>query len=56
VLIDPSDVNVRFTYAEALEARGDLDAATKQIKRCLVQSPANERFLEALRRLNRTLP
>jgi len=56
VLIDPSDVNVRFTYAEALEARGDLDAANKQIKRCLVQSPANERFLEALRRLNGTLP
>jgi len=56
VLLDPSDVNVRFTYAEALEARGDGDEATKQVKRCLVQAPANERFLKTLRRLNRRLP
>ena len=56
VRLDPSNPEVRFLYAEALEAKGDINGAIEQIKRCLIQAPQNPGFLEGLRRLTHANP
>ncbi len=44
VRLNPSLVEVRFSYAQSLHRLGDTEAAIEQLKRCQIQSPGDSRF------------